>query len=64
MLTQHRKVMRKPLIGAAAATTFIAVAPAFANPAEEAEWDYAGWRAAQRVGVSQQTKMQKGPVIY
>jgi hypothetical protein len=64
MLTQHRKVMRKLLIGAAAATMFIAVAPAFANPAQEAEEDYEGWRAAQRAGVSQQTKMQNAPVKY
>jgi hypothetical protein len=42
MLTQN--VIRKLLIGAGAATTFIAGAPAFANPAEEAADDYDGSR--------------------
>jgi hypothetical protein len=62
MLTQN--VLRKLLIGAAAATALMAVVPAFANPAEEAADDYDGWRAAQRTGITQQTKIQNGHLFY
>jgi hypothetical protein len=54
----------KLLLAAAAVTTLIAVAPAFANPSYEAEQDYAGWRDAQRASVNQRTEIQNGPVIH
>jgi hypothetical protein len=34
MLTRNTKLVRKLLIGAAVATTFVAVTPALAGPAE------------------------------
>jgi hypothetical protein len=36
------------LPAAAAVMTFIAIAPALANPSYEAEEDHSGWRDAQR----------------
>jgi hypothetical protein len=39
--------MKRILIVTTAVTVLAAVAPAFASPAYEAEWDYDGWRAAQ-----------------
>jgi hypothetical protein len=39
--------MKKLLVAAVAATMFVVVAPAFANPSYEAEEDYAGWKAAR-----------------
>ena len=58
--------MKKVLIGTAAAIALIAVSPAFAGPAEDAEWDYAGWLAAQKAA-QQQVQHQvhhNGHVIY
>ena len=55
-------VAGKLLLAAAAVTTLIAVAPAFANPSYEAEQDYSGWRDAQRAGVNQRSEIQNGPV--
>jgi hypothetical protein len=57
-------VTGKLLLAAAAVTTFIAVAPAFANPSYEAEEDYSGWRDAQRASVNQRTEIKNGPVIH
>jgi hypothetical protein len=55
--------MKKVLIATAAA--FIAASPAFAGPAEDAEWDYAGWRAAQKAAQEQQAPVHhNGHVIY
>jgi hypothetical protein len=45
-----------------ALTVFAVVSPAFANPSEEAEGDYAGWLAAQRA--AQHAQMPKGHVIF
>ena len=64
MLTQNMKVMRNLLIGAAVATTVVAVAPAFAGPAEEAAQDYAGWRAAEKAMAEQQAATQHGHAIH
>jgi hypothetical protein len=46
-----------------AVTVFAVVSPAFANPSEEAEGDYAGWLAAQRAAQQAQAQMPKGKVI-
>ena len=64
MLTRNTKVMRKLLIGASVATTFVAVTPAFAGPAEEAAQDYAGWKAAREAAASQQAATQNRYVIH
>jgi hypothetical protein len=63
MLTQNMKLMRNLLIGAAVATTVVAVTPAFAGPAEEAAGDYAGWRAAEKAMAEQQAATQHSHVI-
>ena len=57
-------VAGKLLLAAAVVTTFIAVAPAFANPSYEAEQDYSGWCDAQRASVYQRTEIQNGPVSH
>jgi hypothetical protein len=64
MLTRNTKLVRKLLIGAAVATTFVAVTPALAGPAEEAAQDYAGWRAAEKAMAAQQAAAQHGHVIH
>jgi hypothetical protein len=64
MLTQSTKLMRKLLIGAAVATTFVAITPAFASPADDAEWDLAGWSAAQKAIAEQQAATQNNHVIH
>ena len=57
--------MKKVLIATAAAFAFIAVSPAFANPSEEAEGDYAGWLAATKAAQQEQAQVQhNGHVIY
>jgi hypothetical protein len=56
--------MKKVLFATVAATMFVVVSPAFANPAYEAEQDYAGWKAAREAAGSQQTETPKGHVIY
>jgi hypothetical protein len=57
--------MKKVLIATTAAIVFIAVSPAFAGPAEDAEWDYAGWRAAEKAAQQQvQHQVHNGHVIY
>jgi hypothetical protein len=48
--------MKKELFAAAAATIFIVVSPAFANPAYEAEWDYDGWKAARQSNAQVETR--------
>ena len=63
-----RSATKQLLFAAAAATMFVAISPAFANPALEAEWDYAGWRdaqaaAAQAARVSHQTVTRNGHVV-
>ena len=55
--------MRKMLVAAVAATMFVVVAPAFANPSQEAEEDYAGWKAA-REAAQQQVETPRGQHIY
>ena len=40
--------MKKLLFAMTAATLLVAGSAAFANPSEEAEGDYAGWKAARR----------------
>ena len=45
--------MKKVLITSVAAAAFIAASPAFAGPADDAEWDYAGWRAATKAAQEQ-----------
>ena len=57
--------MNKVLIAAAAAIALIAVSPAFAGPAEDAEWDYAGWLAAQKAAQQQvEHQVHHGHVIH
>jgi hypothetical protein len=58
--------MKKLLIATLALTVFAVVSPAFANPSEEAEGDYAGWLAAQRAAQQAQAEAQmpKGHVIF
>ena len=51
------------LVAAAAATMFVVVAPAFANPSQEAEDDYAGWKAA-RDAAAQQVETLRGQHIH
>jgi hypothetical protein len=55
--------MKKMLFATLAATMFVVVSPAFANPAYEAEQDYAGWKAA-REAAQQQVEQPKGHVIH
>ena len=43
--------MKKLLFAVTAATLLVAGPAAFANPSEEAEGDYAGWRDATRAGI-------------
>jgi hypothetical protein len=40
--------MKRAFVATLAATIFVAVSPAFANPGHEAEHNYAGWNAAQQ----------------
>jgi hypothetical protein len=56
--------MKKVLIATVAATIFAVVSPAFANPAYEAEWDYAGWRDAQQSIARQQVETRNSQLIY
>jgi hypothetical protein len=56
--------MKKVLFATVAATMFVVIAPAFANPAYEAEEDYAGWKAARESNAGQQVEMRNGHVIY
>ena len=56
--------MKKMLFATLAATMFVVVSPAFANPAQEAEEDYAGWKAARDADAKQQVEQLKGHVIY
>jgi hypothetical protein len=56
--------MKKVLFATAVATMFVAVPPAFANPSQEAEEDYAGWKAAREAAGSQQTVTEKGQFIH
>ena len=49
--------MNKVLIATAAAVAFIAASPAFAGPAEDAEWDYAGWLAATKAAQQEQAQV-------
>jgi hypothetical protein len=55
--------MRKMLVAAAAMTMFVVVAPAFANPSQEAEDDYAGWKAA-RDAAAQQAETRHARTIH
>ena len=57
-------VMKKVLFATVAATIFVAVSPAFANPSYEAEWDYAGWRDAQQSIAGQQVETRNTQLIY
>jgi hypothetical protein len=43
--------MKKVLFAITAATLLVAGPAAFANPSEEAEGDYAGWKAARDAGI-------------
>ena len=43
--------MKKMLFAITAATLLLAGPAAFANPSEEAEGDYAGWKAARDAGI-------------
>ena len=43
--------MKKLLFAMTAATLLVAGSAAFANPSEEAEGDYAGWKAARDAGI-------------
>ena len=43
--------MKKLLFALSAATLLVAGPAAFANPSEEAEGDYASWKAARDTGV-------------
>jgi hypothetical protein len=43
--------MKKLLFAISAATLLVAGPAAFANPSEEAEGDYAGWKAARDAGI-------------
>jgi hypothetical protein len=53
------------LIATAAAIAFIAVSPAFSGPAEDAEWDYAGWLAVLKAAQQQvDHQVHHGHVIY
>jgi hypothetical protein len=54
--------MRKMFFATAAATMFV-VAPALANPSQEAEEDYAGWKAARESNAGQQVETLKGRAI-
>ena len=56
--------MKKMLFATLAATMFVVVSPAFANPAYEAEQDYAGWKAAREAAAQQQVEQPKGHVIH
>jgi len=56
--------MKKMLFATLAATMFVVVSPAFANPAQEAEEDYAGWKAAREAAAQQQVEQPKGHVIH
>ena len=56
--------MKKMLFATLAATMFVVVSPAFANPAQEAEEDYAGWKAAREAAAQQQVEQLKGHVIH
>jgi hypothetical protein len=55
--------MRKMLVAAVVATMFVVVAPAFANPSQEAVEGYAGWKAARDAAV-QQVETRHGQTIY
>jgi D-alanyl-D-alanine carboxypeptidase len=59
-------VMKNLVLAAAAATMVFAVAPAFANPSQEAEEDYAGWKAAREAAADRATVVHhhNGHVIY
>jgi hypothetical protein len=54
----------KKVLFATAASIFVVVSPAFANPAYEAEWDYAGWRDAQQSSARQQVETRNSQLIY
>jgi hypothetical protein len=56
--------MKKVLLAAAVVTTFATLSPVFANPSEEAEWGYAGWRAAHKANTTQPAETRGGHVIY
>jgi hypothetical protein len=43
--------MKKLLFVVSAVTLLVAGPAAFANPSEEAEGDYAGWKAARDAGI-------------
>jgi hypothetical protein len=56
--------MKKVLLATLAATMFVVVSPAFAGPADDAEWDLQGWKAAREANPVQPVETQKGHVIY
>jgi hypothetical protein len=56
--------MKKVLFATVAATMFVVVAPAFANPAYEAEQDYAGWKDAQQSAAGKQVETRNGWAIH
>jgi hypothetical protein len=65
MLIRKGRAMRTLLIGAAAATMFAAVAPAFANPAQEAADGYAVYPPGSVCHfVTQRVPTQDGHVSY
>ena len=58
--------MKKMLFAITAATLLLAGPAAFANPSEEAEGDYAGWKAARDAGIvgfPEDAYSKKGQVI-
>jgi hypothetical protein len=57
--------MKNVLFAAATVMMIGSVAPAFANPSQEAEEDYAGWLAAERAAERATVNHQhNGHVIY